>query len=293
MPLFFFLSGFVFNMHPWRTFIKKKLTRLVLPYFCLGLVIYLFYALIYTYQQRGPEDYLIMLKNLLEQKAFWTIWFLAALFCGEILLWLILKLCNINLVSATIISICLMTATFIYYRNGGSTLYWCFDVACIAQFFILLGYVVKCKYNLIESYINKHNKVILVFFLFAINIVSGFACIRISGAQLDMSIGLYGNELLSIISAISGICAIILLCQLVSNRFLRYLGRNTMIFFAWHSRIILVACGMIFGALGLFQGSDLISQYLYCLVCLIVILTVLYPINELIKKSNCRHLFGV
>lgn len=293
MPLFFFLSGFVFNLHPWHTFIKKKITRLVIPYFCLGLVIYLFYASIYLFEQRNTEDYWQMFKGLVEQKAFWTIWFLAALFCGELLLWLMLKICKGRLLHTTIFSLCTMSAALFYYRNGGTTLYWCFDVGCVAQFFILLGYIFKLKYDGIGAFINSLNKIVLLILLFVVNICSGFACIRLSGSQLDMSVGIYGHEILTLISAISGIGALVLLCQMISNRFLIYLGRNTMIFFAWHSRIILVACGMIFGALGILQSSDLWSQYIYCFVCLLIILLVLYPVTEGVKKTKARYLFGV
>ena len=293
MPLFFFLSGFVFTLHPWRTFIHKKISRLVIPYFFLGLVIYLFYAAIYIYQHREIQDYMLLLRNLLEQKAFWTIWFLAALFCGEIILWIILKMCKLHLLYAFILSVCIMSGAFVYYRNGGSTLYWCFDVGCVSQFFILLGYILKRNYADVKSYISRCNRTLLLTVLFAVNLLSGFACIRLSHSQLDMSVGLYGNEILTLISAMSGIGALILLCQMVSNRFLRYLGENTMIFFAWHSRIILVACGMVYGALGLFQSSDILNQYLYCVVSLIVILAVLYPVTEGIKKTKFRHLFGV
>lgn len=126
-----------------------------------------------------------------------------------------------------------------------------------------------------------------------VNITAGFVCIRISGKGLDMSVGLYGNELLSLVSAISGIAAIVLICMLFSNRFLRYLGQNTMAFFAWHSRIIIVACGMIYGVLGWFQKDGFISSIAYTLVTLIMIIAVLYPVTEGLKKTRFRKYFGL
>lgn len=291
MPLFFFLSGLVFSLHPFKTFFKKKFQRLVIPYFVLGLGIYAFFACIYAYEKRGPGDYWQMFVNLIEQKAFWTIWFLAALFLAELILWLELRICRNRPILTLIPSLILVTGILLFYRGGGSTLPWCFDVACVAQFFILLGYIFKTELSSIS--LPKKYKWPCAFGFLFVNVIAGYFCIRVSGAQLDMAIGLYGNEILTFISAIAGIGFIIIVCQSFSNRFLRYLGRNTMVFFAWHSRIIIVACGLIFGALDLFMDNTLQSQLLYFLCTITIILAVLYPTTELIKKTPYKHLFGL
>jgi predicted neutral ceramidase superfamily lipid hydrolase len=110
-----------------------------------------------------------------------------------------------------------------------------------------------------------------------------------------MSVGQYGNELLSMVSAICGIVAITMFCQLYSTRLFRYLGQNTMVFFAWHSRIVLVACGMIFSALNVFQDRDsnLIMAFGYTIVVLIAIFALLYPATEIIKRTKYHAFFGV
>ena len=48
MPLFFFLSGVVFSgsKYTFKEFLVKKIKSLVVPYFCLGFVIYLFYVIV-------------------------------------------------------------------------------------------------------------------------------------------------------------------------------------------------------------------------------------------------------
>lgn len=292
MPLFFFLSGLVFSMHPFRKFFIKKVERLVVPYFVLGLGIYLFYACLYAFEHRGMADYMEMLRNLIEQKAFWTIWFLAALFLAELILWGLMKISKRKDVLA-LLSTLLMAATFVFYRMGGTTLYWCFDVACVAQFFVMLGYLFRSNYSKMEVMLSSKQRVVWMIVALLINVISGSLCIRLSGSSLDMSVGLYGNELLTIVSAVSGIAVIILLCQIISHTFLTYLGQNTMIFFAWHSRIIIVACGMAYGYLGIFQDSGIVSQLIYSVVTLILIITILYPVTEGIKHLSVRKYFGV
>lgn len=108
-----------------------------------------------------------------------------------------------------------------------------------------------------------------------------------------MSVGLYGNEMLSLISAMSGIGAIVLICMMISSRFLKYLGQNTMVFFAWHSRIVIVGCGLLYGYLGFFESGSLISQVMYTIITLLLILIILYPVTEALKKTPCKHLFGL
>ena len=290
MPLFFFLSGMVFSMHPWKDFIRKKIWRLVIPYFCLGAVIYLFYAAVYIYEQRDGDEYGRMLINFLEQKAFWTIWFLAALFFAEIILWLQFRLFPQWLIKIT--SPLIMLCAFAWYRSGGSTLPWCFDVACVAQFFIYTGYLFKRNYHKLR--LKKYQKLSAIILLLIINIVAGMACIKFSRSQLDMSVGLYGNELLTLISAFAGIGAVILFCQMITSKFLTYLGKNTMVFFGWHSRIVIVACGMIYGALGFFQDKSISSQILYCITTLIMIFVILYPTTEILRKhKKIGKYFGV
>jgi hypothetical protein len=293
MPLFFFLSGLVFSDRPFKELVKKKIARLVIPYFCLGAVIYAFYAIVFAFQHAPAEDYWQMLINFVTQRAFWTIWFLAALFIGEIIVWAILHLSKHNRLIASALSIALCAITFAYYRLGGTTLPWCADVACIAQFFILLGCFAKPY--MIQMHIAKPKIGAIAIVAFLANIIAGFLCIRLSGGSLDMSVGQYGNELLSMVSAICGIVAITMFCQLYSTRLFRYLGQNTMVFFAWHSRIVLVACGMIFSALNVFQDRDsnLIMALGYTIVVLIAIFVLLYPATEIIKRTKYHAFFGV
>ena len=206
------------------------------------------------------------------------------------LLWIELKLTKGNKYLALIPSLFIMSCSFIYYRNGGTTLIWCIDVGGVAQFFMLLGYIFKSNWQMITQFRKVFYLIPLLFF---INIVSGIACIRLSGIGLDMSVGLYGNEILSLISALCGILAIILTCMLISSRFLRYLGRNTMIFFAWHSRIVIVGCGLLYGALGIFQSNGFVNSVLYTIVTLILILAILYPVTEGIKRTMISKYFGL
>lgn len=291
MPLFFFLSGLVYKHHCWNDFIVKRFKRLVIPYFVLGSGIFIIWCIIYMCQGENLVEYVEMLKNFLCQRGFWTVWFLAALFVASVLQWIIVAVTKDNRKNILILSSFLCLLTFVYYRLGGKVLPWCIDVACVAQFFMNMGYLSKKYYSLVGKDLKFSSLVIFV--LLIINALSGFACIRFSGDSLDMSIGMYGNEILSLISAFSGIGATICFSRLFTNRFITYLGKNSMILFAWHSRIVIVLCGFMYKSLGWFQHFSILEQILYTIITLMIILIVLIPITEFVKTTKYRIYFGV
>ena len=291
MPLFFFLSGLVYNhSRNYGNGITKRFTRLVIPYFTLGSRIFIVWCIIYAFQERSNAEYWYMLRDFLVQRGYWTIWFLAALFLASILQWGIVCIAKEKKTLILILSLTLCVWAFVYYRLGGVVLPWCFDVACVAQFFMNMGYLVK-NTLMYESKVKFTWRRLIV--LFAINVIAGFVNIRFSGHSLDMSIGMYGNEFLSMISALAGIGVTILLSQLFINRWIIYLGRNSMILFAWHSRIVIVLCDFLYGSFGLFQQHTIFEQIIYTVVTLVIILCVLIPVTEFAKDSKYRVLFGV
>jgi fucose 4-O-acetylase-like acetyltransferase len=300
MPLFFFLSGVVFSgdKYSFKEFCIKRMKSLVVPYFCLGFVIYLFYVIMNV--MVGPENGLYgtnmdMLKNFLIQEHFWTIWFLACLFVVEIMWYWIWKIFSRWLVAPVVVSVGICIIGLLRYRLGYGSLPWNFDVALVAQFFFYIGYCFKCSRQIkqLVDEMQKNTYLICAAIMFLINVVAGFLCIRLSGESLDMSIGMYGKEVLTILSALAGTLFVVLVSKKVSNKFLTYLGQNTMVLFAWHSRILIELCGYIYKSFGLFQGEGLFERVVYSVVTLIIILVVLIPINEVIKKSKLHFLFGV
>ena len=296
IPLFFFLSGFVFSgqKYSFKQYLLKKIKTLVIPYFALGLVIYLVWCGIYLTENRPLDAYFIMLWNFIKQKHFWTIWFLACLFLVEILYYWIDKVSQNHCWIATIISSVLCVLGFIWYRLGGEGLFWNLDVALVAQFFFHFGWLFK-KYPGIRMFLLQ-KKILRTLFLVLIfgliNIVAAFACIKISGQSLDMSVGIYGNEILTMISAFAGILCVIMMCNLLPLRTFQYLGKNTMLIFAWHSRIILVLMELLYAKLGLFQTQSTLSQIIGSGIVFVVIFIVLVPINELIKKTRLKWMIG-
>ena len=126
-----------------------------------------------------------------------------------------------------------------------------------------------------------------------INLMSAKACMALTGKSLDMSIGMYGNEVLLFVAAIAGIMSVVAIAPVIHSRLVTYLGQNTMLLFSWHSRIVIVACGMIYSHFGLFRPSSPSMIALRVCITFFIILIVLIPVNELIKRLPFHKAFGV
>lgn len=297
MPLFFFLSGFLFSggKYDFKTFVIKKLRSLVIPYFTLGGGIFLFWCLLYALEGRLGRDYLLMLKDFLIQEHFWTVWFLACLFLTEVLYYGIHRFFGSKPLVSTAVSTALCAFGIARYRLGWGSLPWNLDVALVSQFFFHLGFCFKGVAPKLVRFdgLKTIPKLLLVGLMMGLDLVLGFLCIRISGASMDMSVGWYGNVLLIFPAAFCGIFGVILFARMIDWKWLQWLGRHTMILFAWHSRIVIVACDRLYAHLGLFQGGGLVDALSSAACTFTVIFALLVPATLLLKRSRIHGLFGL
>lgn len=297
MPLFFFLSGVVFSSGKYkpRKFILKRINSLVVPYFVLGAVIFLFYVIVFLIQHQPTSEYLIMLKEFLLQRHYWTIWFLAALFFTEIIYFAIDYLLSDRIVPVTIVSILFAVIGFVYYRLDGKGLPWNIDIAFVAQLFFHMGHMFKRsrKYQDLLFFNYRWVCVSVLLLLITINIVCAKLCIKYSGQSIDMSIGLYGNEVLTVFSALAAILATCIISNKIHWDALSWLGKNTMVIFSWHSRIGIVALDFFCGWLGWFCLDTHFVQLARAIVYFSVLLIVFTLLTIAIKKTKYHRLFGL
>lgn len=144
MPLFFFISGFVFSYKGYNfiTFFKRKIKSIIIPYITLGVPVIIFTFL--TGRITLNRLLNIIIKFVI-QKRYFTLWFIACLFCLNIIFYVIVKLSRDNLIKIGLISVSLTIVGLIYYKLGGKALPWNLDVCFTAITFFYVGYLLKIK----------------------------------------------------------------------------------------------------------------------------------------------------
>ena len=143
VPLFFFLSGFLFREgKPLGPFLKGKVRRMIVPYFALALPIIPAEA-----AMSGPgagfwNRTLELAAQVLIQKRLWPIWFLACLFLLEIIGYILIRLIRNDMLLA-LGAAALGALGVAYARGGGQPLPWNLDACCSVLPFFMAGHLLK------------------------------------------------------------------------------------------------------------------------------------------------------
>lgn len=296
MPLFFFLSGYVFsNKDKFDVFIKKKAKSLLIPYFSLGIPMVVFKVLFNLYQNAFNIDSTIeLVKNFMFQKRQWTLWYIACLFFLNIFFYLITKFAKNNILRALIV-VSMTFVGLVYYKSGGTPLPWNIDVCFTAVTFFFVGNIFKQFKDKTEKVLSKNSISILLFVVFGlINVVFGYLNIKTTGKGLEMFYSEYANPIFTYISAFAGIFAVIIFSRFFTIKPIRYIGENSLIYYAWHQTIMIPVTTIIFSFLGFQESYDISQPYYWCykLVQFAVIIIVLTIPTVIIEKTNLRVLLG-
>lgn len=296
MPLFFFLSGYVFSMKcDFKTFLAKKVRSILIPYFCLGLVIVL-YLCINDYLQGfyNSETVFNYLRELVIQKRSWTLWFISCLFFLNLLFYALTKVCK-NMKILAVVVFVIVCCGLRYYRMGGEPLYWNIDVCMTSIAFFFVGFLIKINYNRIAKVINSFPKSFVIFFALGIvNIIAGYAGKRIAGVGLEMHHGWYGYPPLTFLSAFAGIFCVILAAHWITIRPINYIGKNSMLYYAWHQQVAMplsYSIISIFGVTRLDEWSH-IKDIAYKMVAMVIMVIMLSICNIIITKTKLKFMVG-
>ena len=305
MPLFFFLSGFLF--HPGKytklsDYIARKFKTLIIPYILFAIA-GLVYALLFInkfwlesfdLQQHlikpGLNTFIGINLNIVSI----PLWFIPCLFLTEIIFFTLHK--HLKVSWKLIIGIIATSLIGLSLTYLSRKMYWSLNTAFIAVIFYGAGFFIRNliknnKFSL-QDKMNNHSLLLFCVLGLAIN----FFFYKINGAP-DMFDNDYHNFLYYVLGALAGIDAYIIISNFINKflpkfKILNFLGQHSLIILGLHLIVLDFVRDMarFHGPLiNLFVPTG--PSLLFGLIYTISTLLLLWPIILLIdKKFFLNHL---
>lgn len=295
VPLFFFLSGFVFRAEkPFGEFLKGKCRTLLLPYGTLALPMILSEGYLTTVRGQSiwPRVWELTGQVLL-QRRMWTLWFLACLFLLEIGCYFLVRSVQKPNILALIGAI-LGILGVLYVGRGLPALPWNLDLCFPALPFFLGGYLLRGQGETLARAAKSRRGVLLFLGLGSVNLAAGAPGILGKVPVLDLFGGQFGIAPLSYLAAFAGIGAVLIASCWICWKPVTYIGQNSLIYFAWHQNPIMTAISVWFPRLGIPVSDFSSSAAMWAEKGLevAVILLILSACNWLLTRPGLRWLLG-
>lgn len=235
LTVFFFLAGYVYKKpNTFKDFIFKKVRGLIVPWFIFTNFNILLSSIISFKANRSLAKEILW--NLVQIRPLGDgMWFVTALFVAFIPFYFFSKIANekilivLSFVFAYSSSIYSMYMPIHIYPWGNNSLPWHLEYMFYAMFWMVLGY---CYKNNIEEKTEKYIRWDVLVFITLIYLLMVF--------YISYSNGLTGI-LVGYLKSIVGLVLIILICKKIkSNKYISYVGANTIIFFGLHGKLYAV-----------------------------------------------------
>ena len=233
MPLFFFISGYLYNDKKYsknfKTVFFSKLNTLLWPFITFTI----FYLIISVFINQNSIiqsfDYVDFFKGNRSPNT--PLWFLTALFSTEIIFSQIIRFFNIR--KAILLILLIIVVGFFNAIFWRYSFFLNIDIALVTILFFLVGWLFK-KYNWGKSIFKKGRA--LLYLIIATIILF---LISLTNEKINILENIYGNLILMLLAVIFGISLTILLAKKFLNfKFLRivfeYLGKNSLIILGVH-----------------------------------------------------------
>lgn len=241
MPLFFFLSGLVFSYRPEHTkraVFLKNVRGLLYPYFLFAVLSFLLWVatrhpsiseqvwqFLSIFYGNGNNN-LLTFNNLL--------WFLPCLFITRIGFYALRSITgDRKYLMAVLFIISLLGYGYSVFLSNWK-LFFGIETALTAIVFFGAGFLWKTAGENEKKRFSAHVWQVL---LIAIVVCILFAVLNFQeySSQVDLRVDRLNNYFYFYLAAFAGITATVSLSQLIrQNRVLEYMGKNSLVIFAWH-----------------------------------------------------------
>jgi fucose 4-O-acetylase-like acetyltransferase len=287
IPLFFMISGYLFAMKKYREFprfLRKKAATLLVPYVVFYAVMFIYFVLIGNrYGETSGMSMWIPVKGFFYsnsdnlQDIFRPMWFLTCLFVVEIMFFWIHRFVRNGFQLALV----LIVSSAIGFFSGlylPFRLPWSMDTAFTAVVFCGVGYLLRENDDRLQVK-RPPARIMLILLFLAVNLV--FSRLNRGVSLLSNN---YHNYFYFYVAAIAGILGYTLIARVIRDfRPLTFIGKNSLIIFAFHAMVIGLIKGFMSKVLNFpmnnFKNSLLWGVAL-TLACMVVLVPVIHVLNR-------------
>lgn len=287
MPLFFFISGYLFKneRRTNREILKQKFNSLIIPYLWFMLLGYTYYYILDLIYQPSIKNFSSVLGENIVSTLYWVIysasvtipvnsalWFLTCLFTVEIIFYNILRISNGR--KETILSIIILFSVIGYSTQRISTMLlpWNLNIALTAIVFYSAGYFFR---NNLEGIFIKNINYLLPL------MVTLATLFFQKETDISMYYLRYGNYFSFYISAFSNILMYIYIFKKINNsNVLEFYGRNSIIILGFHPLIVFTienSWELLFGKI---PHESILFSLLFTFLTLLIIIPLIVVINR-------------
>ncbi len=309
MPLFFIISGILFNKQKYSSFwifLKRKLQTLICPY-----VLFYSLVLIYTYLTKyivsGFSNFDLsafanhFLQMFLSQGSAKVVsaplWFVLCLFTVEILYFFISKIDKkilVAIISAACVVIGWLFEVFIVSKYK-ILLPWSIDSALFALGFFAIGNLSSEYINITINQMLKHKYPVLIVGMCVIVGLSVTTILAIPNGHVSLGSKILNNGFIFYLTGLIGSLSVFAISALLrKNKFLTFCGKNSFCIMATHYAIrgTYAQFTDITGILK-YDNKNLIQTFLPFIVVLSLSLLVTVIYNRIkhtiIGSANSKH----
>jgi len=245
MPLFFFISGFLFKVkeNSFKPFFKKKFRTIIIPYLSFAIISYLYWVFLERHFRQ--HDLMISIYEPLVGIFYgngnnnWMqpnipLWFLTCLFAIEMIYYLIIKTVKRKFFIPLVVLLCIALSVvngfyFTYYLPLG------LEAALGSLVFFGAGHFLKSNVSFLNvmNLENKFKLTICCLIFLLLNILLAFY-----NGLVDVRQSVFQNFYIYYIAAFCGLLSIVMLAKLINpNRVLSYFGTNSLTILCIHEPI--------------------------------------------------------
>lgn len=272
LTTFFFISGFLYKNETFKKDVKRILHNLIVPYFILCGI--LFFIGIDNWKALFAGNFMFLYEKIKNIFMGYQMWFIPCLIIVQLYITICYHIFMKKIAYKIVMVVLFLLSVFLINKSDIKP--WYSDIALFSSAFFLLGNIMK-MYGLSEWFSNFRNKKMYSVLVLILYLVISLFFQGIFNMEFHFAYNFYANPILFIILSCSGIFAICFFFQNFHVNILSFLGKNSLVFFAFNGKAYAIVA--IFAPAILKFGCHM-NSLLFCTFECAVLLILSFLVNK-------------